>query len=82
MVEATLGGGAIVVTVDDGVSAAREVTLGGGLIIELAAEGPQGPQGSATRLSALADVLITNPQDGDILKYNAATGLWKNVPAV
>jgi hypothetical protein len=35
--------------------------------------GPQGPQGDPG-----IEVEITDPQDGDILKYNAATGTWYN----
>lgn len=31
-------------------------------------------------LSENEEVLITNPQDGDVLKYDGATGLWKNAP--
>ncbi len=34
-----------------------------------------------TALGDLEDVLITNPQDGDVLKYQASTGLWVNSPA-
>jgi hypothetical protein len=29
-------------------------------------------------LSEIHDVLINNPQDGDVLKYNAALGVWQN----
>jgi hypothetical protein len=30
------------------------------------------------KLSENEEVLITNPQDGDVLTYESATGLWKN----
>jgi len=30
------------------------------------------------KLSENEEILITNPQDGDVLTYEAATGLWKN----
>jgi hypothetical protein len=33
-------------------------------------------------LEELHNVSISNPQDGDVLKYNAATGLWVNSPSV
>ncbi len=39
-----------------------------------------GGGGSATRLSELLDVQITNLQNGDILKYNASLMKWINVP--
>ena len=29
-------------------------------------------------LAEIHDVLINNPQDGDVLKYNAALGVWQN----
>jgi hypothetical protein len=29
-------------------------------------------------LGRITDVLITNPQDGDVLTYNAAGGYWVN----
>jgi len=32
-------------------------------------------------LDELHDVLITSPTDGQVLAYEAASGLWKNVPA-
>jgi len=32
----------------------------------------------ASKLSENEEVLITNPQDGDVLTYELATGLWKN----
>ena len=32
----------------------------------------------AQRISDLLDVDIANPQPGDTLEYNAATGKWKN----
>lgn len=35
----------------------------------------------AVALDDLTDVEITNPQDGDHLVYDDATGLWKNQPA-
>ena len=31
-----------------------------------------------TSLSDVTDVLITNPQDGDVLVYSASSGLWVN----
>lgn len=31
-----------------------------------------------SKLSENEEVLITDPQDGDVLTYEAATGLWKN----
>jgi len=34
-----------------------------------------------TSLADLENVLITNPQDGDVLKFQASTGLWVNLPA-
>lgn len=32
----------------------------------------------ASKLSENEEVLITNPQNGDVLTYESATGLWKN----
>ncbi len=29
-------------------------------------------------LSQLSDVTVTNPQNGDVIKYNASTGVWYN----
>lgn len=31
-------------------------------------------------LSQLSDVMVTNPQNGDTLKYNASGGYWYNTP--
>lgn len=36
---------------------------------------------TGTALGELENVKITNPQDGDVLKYQASTGLWVNLPA-
>lgn len=30
------------------------------------------------RLSGLSDVIVTNPQNGDILTYNSTSGVWEN----
>ena len=45
--------------------------------------GPTGPTGGgATVLNDLTDVVITNPQDGDILVYNATTSKWVNLSTI
>ena len=40
--------------------------------------GSSGAGGGATTLAALTDVSITSPTYGDLLMYNASTGLWNN----
>lgn len=37
-----------------------------------------GGGGGATRLDALSDVAISNPTNGQVLKYNSTTGKWYN----
>ena len=45
--------------------------------------GPTGPAGGgAEDLDELTDVALTNPQDGDILVYNASTSSWVNLHVV
>lgn len=40
--------------------------------------GPTGPTGPTRAIEELQNVEITNPQEGDVLKYNSTTGLWTN----
>ena len=41
-------------------------------------QGSGGGGGGATALTDLVDVAISNPTDGQVLKYNATTGKWYN----
>jgi hypothetical protein len=45
---------------------------------EIGPTGPTGATGTST-LAGLTDVVLTSPQDGDMLQYNAAASKWKNV---
>lgn len=49
--------------------------------VATAPQGPTGPAGADAAdatIQELQNVEITNPQDGDVLKYNSTTGLWTN----
>ena len=48
-------------------------------IREIAAALKAGTFGGPQSLAVLTDVAITDPQDGDVLTYDAESGKWKNV---
>ena len=50
-------------------------------IREIAKALKAGMFGGPQSLAVLTDVAITDPQDGDVLTYDAESGKWKNVAA-